>query len=119
MEFDWQKYHSLALSWKSSSDEELKRCAISRSYYAFWHKLRKFKGIPGKRGQPHKIVRDKLENNYSDEQEIDLSYLLKGLQDLREDADYVTELHNVNSTLGDFFTRLQTAENLYTTITTP
>ena len=114
MGFDWQKYRQLASGWKNSSEEELKRCAISRAYYAFWHKLRLFKVI-GSKKQAHNVVRVALETKFKDEQEIELAQLLKGLQDIREDADYITEI-NINNSLNDFFTRLQVAEDTYAEI---
>lgn len=114
MNFDWQKYHVLATTWKNSPDEELKRCAISRAYYAFWHKMRLFKGIESRK-QKHDVVLVALRTKYQDEQEIELSHLLKRLQDIREDADYISDIKITNS-LNDFLARLKKAENVYTEI---
>lgn len=115
MDFDWQKYHELAITWKNSPEEALKRCAISRAYYAFWHKLRIFKTIPSNKHQKHDVVLVALRTKYQDEQEIELSHLLKRLQDIREDADYISDI-DIKNSLKDFFARLKSAEDAYAEI---
>lgn len=111
MSFDWNRYSVLADTWKSSVDEELRRCSVSRAYYSFYHSLRIFKSITTKR-QPHNVVVEALKSSL-DADEMYLAKLLKDLQENRETVDYDGVKPVDAKFVEGFFLRLDEAKELH------
>lgn len=93
MRFDWNEYLEFAKKLKSinPSTQLNLRNAISRAYYASYHKCRIYKGILKNSPEVHKELIEELRRS-DDHREIQIAYILYDLRKERNDADYESNI---------------------------
>lgn len=93
MSFDWREYLTLAEQLALSPDEASRRSAISRAYYALYHRARPLLEAPGaslsERADSHAFVWRSLESRGRGLRR--LGQQGRRLRDLRQQADYEPE----------------------------
>lgn len=110
MPFDWDAYKSLAVELKDSTDEAKRRSAVSRGYYAVYHKSRIRLNFTSAKYIPHKQVIESLLNNDQIENGASLSNTLAGLSQSRSTADYHSFTPVDQGFVREFWARLERYE---------
>lgn len=106
MPFDWTEYTRLAEELRTRGDEASLRSAISRAYYSVYHQARDYllaEGIQlSKTDSSHKVVWNRYKGiGGASCRAVGLNG--ERLNDNRTQADYETELRNVESLVEETF----------------
>ncbi len=105
--FDWQEYYLLAGELLSQADnnprkEAMLRSAVSRAYYAAFHRacdyLKEVNKYPARqefesnRKETHRLLIDRFMGNPNRPEWNEIGQMLYSLKDFRQKADYVTSV---------------------------
>jgi hypothetical protein len=88
MSFSFNTYESFGRCLKDSSKEVELRNSVSRGYYCFYHKVKRFFGYTVFQYVRHEDLIAKLNSDYRLKHGAKLSNAMQNLKEDREDADY-------------------------------
>ena len=88
MSFSFNSYEDFARKLKNSSEEVDLRNSVSRGYYNFYHKVKKFFGYLNNQYVKHEDLISQLKNDEKISKGAKLSHAMQVMKEEREYADY-------------------------------
>jgi uncharacterized protein (UPF0332 family) len=111
MSFDWQLFYELAENLQQNTDEASQRTAISRIYYAVYHRAKNLLETEGFNFRQFESSHRQVWNEYKFRGRTRRGIGIWGirLHEMRVDADYFAEISDIEKLLEECF---QTAKTI-------
>jgi uncharacterized protein (UPF0332 family) len=105
MSFDWKLFHELAENLRQKTDEASQRTAISRVYYAVYHRAKSLLDKEGFNFRQFESSHRQVWNEYKFRGRTHRGVGISGirLHEIRVDADYFAEISDVEKLTEECF----------------